>query len=305
MVEIDRRILIGALLLLILVPVLIAPRSRIELRQPPTPDLVATALISALQNENEELATQVAQFDPSRRPLTVQSDSETIRRKLQLSFTNWRTISLEGLVLDPTEESEAAIQVDEMIDQPRRRFRVSSGPVDEQSELLQVSDGSTLLLANLNTGLVHSNPLPAAAFTAFDAGDTSGSGPEDHPLNLVIHSPLNALVFPIGLSQQGGFFQGLRTEETAGRLALVTRWMPGDALRDSRRLWIDVQTGVVLRMTIFDGINESRPLEDIVLTRVDYEVPLPPSLFDIDVIRAQVERTGRSPEAGDLPASGG
>lgn len=290
MVEIDRRILLGAVLILVLVPILIAPRTQVEVKQPPTPDLLATAVISALQSENDELATQVAQLDPARRPLSMESDSETIRRKLQLSFTNWRTIQLEGLVLNPTEESGSSLRVDELIDQPRRRFRVSSGPVDETTELLQVSDGSTLLLANVNTGLVQSNPLPAAVFSSLDPIDSSNSGPQDHPLNLVIHSPLNEMVLPVGLSQQGGYYQGLRMEEVAGRLALVVRWVPGDALRDSRRLWIDAQTGVVLRSATFGTLGDVSPIEDIVLTSVAFDVPLQPSLFDLESIRADVER---------------
>jgi hypothetical protein len=305
LIEIDRRMLVGVVILLIIVPILVAPRSRVEIRQPPTPDRVATAVISALQSENEDLGTQIAQVDPGRRPLSLGSDSETIRRKMQLSPTSWRTIRARGIEINLAFEAETTTEIEEVIDQRERRFRVGSGPVDQRNDLLQVSDGTTLLLVNPLTGWVQSTPLPAVAFSPFDAGDTVGSGPKDHALNLVIHSSLNPLIFPVGLSQQGGFYQGLRLEESVGRLALVTRWIPGNALLDSRQLWIDAQTGIVLRMMTFEGIDESAPLEDIALTSLELDVPLPPSLFDLDAIEAEVARSAPTQTDGspapDLP----
>ena len=95
---------------------------------------------------------------------------------------------------------------------------------------------------------------------------------------------LDTVLFPAHFAARPGTFEAVREETVGGRLALVVEWHSSEN-RVEDRLWIDVETGVVLRWeNLFpgypDGAGQVEPLE-IRIEEIMYGVDIPEGRFSL------------------------
>jgi LysM repeat protein len=127
--------------------------------------------------------------------------------------------------------------------------------------------------------------------------------------NLLYNPYLDEMVRPgaSSLVAAGRRYQVLGQSEIAGRITLmVDTWLTGDGFQ--RRIWIDAQTGVILRYQL--RFPEQKGQKDFIVTAIAYNIPIPPALFDPRQPKAggfAMDYSGWAPEpslprATDTPA---
>jgi hypothetical protein len=87
------------------------------------------------------------------------------------------------------------------------------------------------------------------------AKDESRSEPWDSSLEaLVPGEPLRSMIFPASSpwAIQPGEFRLVQTTTLAGREAIAFDWTNANGQREAR-LWLDTQTGIILRAQIYGG----------------------------------------------------
>ncbi len=111
-----------------------------------------------------------------------------------------------------------------------------------------------------------------------------------HPPQVLLQSPLLRQMFFMGeLPASDLKVSGL--ERVAGRDCLIVdyrtqagpRWPSGEPEPVHLRLWVDTETGVILRRQQFNPSGEpggERLLSDVIVTEVAYNVDIPAELFD-------------------------
>jgi len=255
----------------------------VELERTPTPDL-STAVVAALEQQNQALNARVATLAAPRDDLlTVESDSESIRRKLLFSASRWSTIWADAGVNtypDAGQPEQAQTQrVQLWASQDDGRFRLVWSDSPAQVDGAEVSDGQTVRRLDVSTGQISGETLPAAARQVFIPPEAVGDSVVDHPLARAINSPLADQLFSSLFGQRRGVFTAQTLDVIAGRDALVVDWAPPQGSRVDR-LWVDVQTGVVLRWQNFGKTGGERIEQDIIVNAIQYDAEFPSELFD-------------------------
>ncbi|MEW6240282.1 MAG: hypothetical protein AB1564_05680 [Chloroflexota bacterium] len=244
---------------------------------------------------------------PQSQPLTLESDSETIRLKLLYSHTNWQTIWLDGVVTwNAPEGLDAPAQVYRQqvwVDQPNFRFRYVNGPADGEPDFLRVSDGQNILETNLTTGQSLPSSLPDFVRAPFEPPSVVTDTVYPHPLEGQIGSPFGALILPAGLGQRSGTYVPINLETVLGRETLVVEWSPQPGLLASR-YWVDTQTGVILRAQDFGKGGGEVIQNEYVINSIEFDQPLADSLFLVEPVSslAFTDITGAAPTP-EVPAA--
>lgn len=122
----------------------------------------------------------------------------------------------------------------------------------------------------------------------------------ESPRLLVEWSPLVGMIFPTQANwlQAGGDLEVAGRGAAAGRPAVVVDWKNTSGGRE-RRLWIDAQTGVILRQREFSGQDGQSVLADYAFAAVAFDASFPAGLFDPR--QGQTEyATDAQGETGDL-----
>lgn len=271
---------------------------------PPTP----TPLPAPVATSPVQVVTLVEQGALPPAGLDASSDSETIRRAMLESHARWQTLWIDGLVIDQLTGSDMQRQrVQVWIDRPGGRFRVLSGPWEGEPETVQVSDGFSQARINLVDSTTQTQPVGEAARGAgwaapMDVTDTI----EPHPLDLEIDTRLSELAFPAALAERGGVYAAEGVEVVAGRPAVYAAWSLDGQMHE--RLWIDADTGVLLRMDSY-GKDPSGggPLSTVVVNDIRYDVPLAEEMFALSLAerpRFALDSTGAMVAAPEPPATG-
>lgn len=215
---------------------------------------------------------------PTPRPL---SGPELAIDQLMLhSAEHWNSLFAEAdLISYPPDGGQATPTVDHVrvwIEQPAR-FRLIVQPGMGGAQRLTVSDGQQVRSDTGETG-----PLPADIATPF----VPPPGPSDtitlHPLGMALGLPLvGDLLFPVGVAQRSGTYQVSGQDTVAGRTAQIIDWsyVTGQV---NDRLWIDRETGVVLRQVNFGKSAADRPLSEVRFTHIEYNLAIPPETFALD-----------------------
>lgn len=276
------------LLLLIFLPLLAFALAgcgtfEVELERTPTPDL-STAVVAALEQQNQALNAQVATLAAPRDDvLTIESDSESIRRKLLYSSTKWSTIWADAGVSsypDASQPEQAQVQrVQLWASQPDGHFRLVWSDSPSQVDGATVSDGQTVRRLDVTSGQISGETLPAEARRAFIPPEAASDSVVPHPLAEAIGSPLAEQLFASVFGQRRGTFTAQTLDVIAGRDALVVDWAPPQGSRTDR-LWVDVQTGVVLRWQNFGKSGGERVEQDIIVNAIQYDAEFASELFN-------------------------
>ncbi len=248
--------------------------------QTPTADISAQSTVSALQQENAALSTAVATLDPISQPLTLTSTSEQIRQKMLRSATFWKTIWLDGTLSNITSGVTTREQV--WLDQPGARFRLVSGPQNGEAAFLKVSDGATILEFDLNTGSRQTSTLAPGVAGQFVPQYTPGMA-SPNPLGGQIGSSLAWMAFSSDYAQNEGTFTPLRMEQWIGREALVVDWSYAGNPLPSWRIWLDADTGIMLKRQEFGKSGGETLQAEYVVNQLAFDPPnLPDDLFNVN-----------------------
>ncbi len=207
-------------------------------------------------------------------PLTIHSSSDEIRQRMLISHTLWHSLWVDGIVanypgnisIEGTQSSRTQV----WITQPAQ-VRVLTGPPDGNPSYLWISDGE-----KLRNG--EEVPLHIRQWQ----NETWKQEIEviyPHPLTGFLPTPLADLLLPSGFAQREGDIRVINVETIANRQALVIEWtLPGGRKVD--RLWIDTQTGIIIRQQHYGKEGDGALTSEITLLDIVFDPDLPPETFD-------------------------
>jgi WD40 repeat protein len=249
----------------------------ISVDRTPTPNLGATAEVGTLQAQNAQLATQNATLNPVSGQLTQDSSSDFIRLKMTSSSTFWQTIFVDGTITWYAPEGEnTPAQVyheQDWIDHANHRFRVLLGPADGVAETFKACNGLTILEIDLKSGQSQSRSLPTFA-------QDPAPVPGQDMLWGQIGTPLSEIALSADYSgASGGEFAPLNLDTVAGRQTLVVEWTQADNSLPSFRAWVDVETGVILKLQEFGKMGGETVQGERVVNQVVYDAGFEDALF--------------------------
>lgn len=112
-------------------------------------------------------------------------------------------------------------------------------------------------------------------------GDVIGMRSVSHPLRAVMPVPSAEYLYPVGLAQRGGHFELLGTEEIAGRATLYVEWTHSTPNTLRQLLWIDEETGIVLKSKGYVGNELNILYEEFETTSIQVNPSLTPADFDV------------------------
>ena len=215
--------------------------------------------------------------------LSLSSSSDEIQHAMLASATSWLTIWMDGTVTHyAMDGSDAAPQVTReqvWIDQSLSRFRILSGPADGTAETFKASDGATILEVDLQTGQSQSYPLPEfAKVKQFVPTLQPGYG-YPQPLWGQMGTQLSQLAFSSDLAQNEGAFKPVGTEFVADRETVVVEWTHIENDLPSWRLWLDVETAVILKMQTYEKSGGDAIQSEAVINQVIYDDLFADALF--------------------------
>jgi hypothetical protein len=100
-----------------------------------------------------------------------------------------------------------------------------------------------------------------------------------HGNRLPVYSDLIDMLFPDTFAERQADIRSVGMEEVAGRETLVLDWVPiGEGT--ASRVWLDTQTGVILRMQLMDEQPTRWTTRVLEVTDIEYNASLPPEVFD-------------------------
>ena len=207
-------------------------------------------------------------------PLTVNSSPDEIRTLMKLSPTLWHTLWLDSVTFDYGPDgyygSPHLYRVQSWISQP------------DQSLTITWISSSDHTYANLKrSGL---------SFTNYQHGNIEvrrvDSSSPSQGLAMDMIFPNQSQIFT-----RPGQMQVLGKDTIAGRSAIVVDWRTEEiAFWPNRyRMWVDTQTGIVLRFQLFFDQQGETLLAEVIIVRLDLDVDFPQAgLFTPWRLREQV-----------------
>ncbi len=226
-------------------------------------------------------------------PPELKGDLE-IQQLMLTSHTRWQTLhiiyTLNQYPLPGSTMNTEQQNVQAWIEQPGKfKVVVSTPKGGPQSSV--ISDGENIV----DSGGQRQS-LPPSVLEPFNPPNTPSDTVYTHPLAGFLGTPVSDLIFPAGLAQRGGQYKQTGLEKVADRQAYVVEWSrePGKLID---RLWVDTQTGIILRQQNYGKANATSPLSDYLATFVEINSPLEAGTFNL----AEVPTPVPSPQP---PAAG-
>ncbi|MFM8320078.1 MAG: SH3 domain-containing protein [Chloroflexota bacterium] len=215
---------------------------------------------------------------PGPSPQPLDGATLSIDQRMLTSHTRWHTLVVEAGVVDLQSAAGAPGQTQAVqlwIEQPAR-FRVLVRPAQGGAVRMTVSDGHSLRSENGET-----TALPEYILQPF----TPPAGPSDtitpHPLAGSLGTVLADLVFPVSLAQRDGEYRLAGSDTIAGRRATIVEWSYQVGV-PANRLWVDDQSGVILKYQSFGKAGAQTPQMEITVQRIEFDAPLAPETFQLD-----------------------
>jgi hypothetical protein len=231
--------------------------------------------------------------------LSMNSSSEEIRNAMLQSANQWNTIWMDGLVTwYPADGSEAPPQVyheQVWIELSTPRFRTLLGSGEGEAEQLTASDGNSILRIDLKTGQSESTSLPTFAKEA-----PADSTP--HMLWGQIGTPISEIALSSNYATDQGTYEPMGMEIIAGRETLIVEWTRTGTELPQWRLWLDTETGVILKMKEFGKGGGEEVLGERVISQVIYDQPFADSLFQAPSSLPQFSDVTGKPLTASEPA---
>jgi len=217
--------------------------------------------------------------------LSLDSTSEEIQSVMLESATKWETIWMDGTVTwyDPTGSGNPPQVYHEQVwlDQMASRFRVLLGPLDGEADTLKLCDGTTILEMDLKNGQSQSRPLPDFANASQYVPPIEPGVAYPNPIWGQIGTPLSELIFSADRAQNQGAFEPVALETIAGRQTLAVEWTYIDNQQPSFKAWLDVETGVILKIQEFGKGGGEEVQSERVVEQVAYDAFFGDDLFNL------------------------
>lgn len=217
----------------------------------------ANSLLSSWRFDNSQ--SELSNPQPPT-PLTLDSDSETIRQRMLQSTSLWQSLWADALVTTESKGEKHVEREQVWVNLPDQS-RWLSGLEGTQPSLLQITSGADMVLITAEG----------------DRFESTTTRPQI--------ADLETLIFPGDFARGAGTFKVVREETAAARPALVVEWHnPED--RVEHRLWLDTETGIILRwQNLFpeppDGSGKSEPSE-IQIVKITYNPSFSDELFSLN-----------------------
>jgi LysM repeat protein len=236
-----------------------------------TLDLYAGQELSISVPKINELYADIpnAFMTPTMEPIATDASPSEIRGLMLKSGQFWRTLWMD------TQEASSTLEYPETNDTAyiRRQVWIQQPNLSyEITNYLWVSNQMDFYRAIILNG----QGYYAFGSNSYFYWDTDWRLPAGD----ILYNPfLDDMVFPgkSDLVVPDRQYSVIGQSEVSGRKALIAdTWRDGDKFQ--RRIWVDVQTGVILRYQIkFPDLNGKK---DFIVTKIAFNVPIPPALFD-------------------------
>lgn len=195
-------------------------------------------------------------------PITRRSSAEDIYQRWEESATLWHSLSADAQTWRYGPLSyfglPRAYRAQAWVLQPDQSIVLSG--------LLGQAPGQSYLAA-------HNRIFGRSA-----AANESFSAPWDGAVeSLLPAEPLQSMIFPASSpwASRQGVFRDVQTANLAGRQAIVFDWFNPQEQREAR-LWLDAQTGIILRAQVYGGRDFQTLLDESVITTLNLERGEPP-----------------------------
>ncbi|HNK63731.1 MAG TPA: hypothetical protein PLE14_06730 [Anaerolineales bacterium] len=245
--------------------------------------LILLAACSSPQTPVLPATAPASLFDLTPAPLNLKPDatSEEIQRAMLESATHWTTLHLSGTTTwYYANGSTQVIQDQAWLDPLNSRFRSESISISEPNlNSLKISDGQNIYSIDRKNLQAQTFAFPDFARVGQYVPQLQPGVVNSSPLAGQIGSPLVSLVFASDFAQTPGTFKALALETVAGREALSVEWIYIEYLEPSLKLWIDTQTGIILKMLQLDKTGTGTLEGELVIESIAYDVPLGVSTF--------------------------
>jgi hypothetical protein len=220
-------------------------------------------------------------------PLSVDSDTETVRRRMLLSHTTWESLWIEAEVVEyPPEGSIDLVhfsRLQALVRQPAEALILRGGLAGDPTHLW-ASDGTRILEADLAMGTRIEFEIPPYVLEPFQAPEALTDTVTPHPFGSLFGYPAADLIFPTTLAQRQGTYEIVGEDTVAGRPALIVDWTPDPTGLIADRFRIDVETGIILRQQNLGKTGGGEVVQtDIHVTRIIYNPTIPEGAFALIV----------------------
>jgi DNA-directed RNA polymerase specialized sigma24 family protein/LysM repeat protein len=205
--------------------------------------------------------TPVTPVAPVSAPFTEKVTSQEIYQRLVSSSSNWHTLWADLQQIDYGPEGyigpPQAWRVQAWISQPDQIFELY-GPLAGLVEYEGLNTGGLLYITHKDGDEISVTDAPS--------------------LRMLFGN--DNLFFPSLASWlENGAFQVIGSGQVAGRAALVVDSI-GQAGNREERLWIDIRTGVLLRLKLFGEHNDQVVVSDYRITAISFDVNFSQATFD-------------------------
>ncbi len=246
--------------------------------------------------------------------LSMDSTSDEIYIAMLESAANWQTIWMDGALKSFSPEGEL-VQAERRqlwLDQMEVRFRLVEGPVEGAATRFRVGDRITVLEMDLLTGQNSVSATPPGDYTSQYIPPRTPGMAYPNPITSLIHDRFAEMAFPSDYAQSEGAFTPVAIELVAGRQALAVDWTYAQSQQPSRRLWLDVEKVVILKMQSFDKAGGGPLNAEYTVEQVAFDAAFDPQLFSFSPstmpgfsdINGKLERTPTPAETEAVPPSG-
>jgi len=220
---------------------------------------------------------------PAASTLSMASTSEEIQQFMLTSATRWQTLFLDGTVYNYDRDSNVVYSMRQQawIDQMNARFRVLSGPVDGEAAAFKASDGVNILTIDLKSGATDTSEMSPGTNQPQYVPPLEPGMAYPNPLWSQIGEPLAQLAFPSDFAQNTGIFKPVGMESLLGRSAITVEWTYAHAENPTFRAWLDLQTGIILKMQNYGKGDETLLQTEMTLTQIALDVATDPALFRV------------------------
>jgi Tol biopolymer transport system component len=231
--------------------------------------------------------------------LSMDSSSDEIRNAMLKSANQWNTIWMDGLVTwYPADGSDSLPQVyheQVWIEHSTPRFRTLLGLDEGKADQFTASDGISILRMDLKTGRSESTSLPTFAKEA-----PADSTP--HMLWGQIGTPISEIALSSNYASDQGVYEPTGMEIIAERETLIVEWTRTGTELPQWRLWLDTETGVILKLQEFGKGGGEDVLGERVVNQVIYDEAFADALFQAPSSLPQFSDVTGSPLTTNEPA---
>ena len=233
--------------------------------------------------------------------LGINSTSEQIQRALWESASKWTTLQMDGSVTWYLPDGSTQLVREQVwMDPIRSRFKTEvTGVTNTSQKVLKLIDGTNIYDADLTLGQVQIFPIPDFIRVGQYIPPLVEGEAHPNPIWGQLGTPLSLLAFASDFSQNGGVFKPISIETIAGREALVVEWTYSGNVFSSLKMWVDAQTGILLKLQEFNKNGSGQLAGARVVEHISFDVTFDDLVF---MLPAGLQQAGLpNPEAGSVP----